>query len=103
MSAHLKNSSILQFLFLALCKYAAHNLFVLIVGMEAIEASLRRHAAARGPLARWTRITAQARWQNIIEVRKVFPTADAIKGTDLTCFNIGGGNFRLMTTILYQL
>jgi len=28
--------------------------------------------------------------------------AGAIRGTNLTCFNIGGGNFRLLTVISYD-
>jgi mRNA-degrading endonuclease HigB of HigAB toxin-antitoxin module len=79
-----------------------HNASMVIVGLESIEVTLKKHAAARGPVARWTMIAARAQWQNIIDVRRVLPTADAIKGTDLTCFNIGGGNFRLMTVIFYQ-
>ena len=33
---------------------------------------------------------------------KTLPSADAIKGTNLTCFNIGGNNFRLLTLISYE-
>lgn len=34
-------------------------------------------------------------------MRQTLPTADAIKGTNLTCFNIGGNSFRLLTLIYY--
>jgi len=74
---------------------------MLVIGLEVIEAALKRHAPARGPVARWLKITLESEWKNIVEVRRTFPTADAIKGTAWTCFNIGGGNYRLITGIFY--
>src|SRR5438067_579285 len=75
---------------------------VLIVGLAFVESFLKQHAKARGPMARWVRLADAANWQSIIDVRAAFPTADAVKGTDLTCFNIAGNNFRLLTVIYYQ-
>lgn len=75
---------------------------MVISGLAALEGSLRRNAAARAPMARWIEIVGQADWSDITDVRAVLPTADAIKGTNLTCFNIGGNNFRLLTVISYQ-
>jgi mRNA interferase HigB len=43
-----------------------------------------------------------ANWRSIIDVRQTLPTADAIKGTNLTCFNIGGNSFRLLAFVSYQ-
>lgn len=32
----------------------------------------------------------------ILELKKIFPTADFLKGWDLYCFNIKGNNYRLI-------
>jgi mRNA interferase HigB len=37
-----------------------------------------------------------------MELRMTLPTADAIRGTNLTCFNIGGNNYRLLAIVSYQ-
>jgi mRNA interferase HigB len=74
---------------------------VTILGLASIEFFLRRNAAARSPMARWIEVVEEAEWHDITEVRAVLPTADAIKGTNLTCFNIGGNSYRLLTVISY--
>jgi mRNA interferase HigB len=75
---------------------------MLIVGQGRIEQFLRKHAAARTPMARWFEITAQAEWHSIVDVRQSFRHADAVKGTALTCFNIGGNHYRLLTIVSYD-
>jgi mRNA interferase HigB len=75
---------------------------MLILRLAAIEAFLKRHAAARGPMARWVEIAAVSEWHDITDVRRVLPTADAVKGTPFTCFNIGGNNYRLLVIISYS-
>ncbi len=44
-----------------------------------------------------------AQFDDILDLRRVIPTADAIKGTNLTCFNIGGNKYRLIVYISYPL
>jgi mRNA interferase HigB len=75
---------------------------VLIVGLAGIEDVLRKNAAARSPMLRWVQIVQDVTWRNIVEARKTFPTADAVKGTNFTCFNIGGNSYRLLTVIHYD-
>ena len=75
---------------------------MLIERLASIGSFLKKHAAARRPMARWVNVARAARWQSIVEVRRAFPTADAIKRTNLTCFNIGGNSFRLLTVISYE-
>jgi mRNA interferase HigB len=79
-----------------------HNAKVLIRGLAALEGFLKKNAAARAPMARWVAVAESADWRSIIDVRQSLPTADAIKGTKLTCFNIGGNSFRLLTLISYE-
>ncbi len=75
---------------------------MLILGLAAIEPFLKRNAGARGPMARWLELTAAGEWRDLVDVRRTLPTADAIKGTGLTCFNVGGNNYRLLTVISYR-
>jgi mRNA interferase HigB len=66
--------------------------------------SLKRllEAAARDPqlgqpLDAWYRIAKRARWQNLMDVRRAFPSADAV--WKFTVFNIKGNAYRLITEI----
>ena len=52
------------------------------------------------PLDSWYRAAKKARWNNLMDVRREFPTADFID--PLTCFNIGGNKYRLLVLIRYQ-
>jgi mRNA interferase HigB len=63
--------------------------------------AMRKHASARRPLIQWMRIVQAAEWQSIVDARLTWPTADAVKGTPFTCFNIGGNNFRLIAIVSY--
>jgi mRNA interferase HigB len=74
---------------------------MVIRGRLAVESFLKKNAAARKPFNRWLAIVNPSHWSNIMDMRQMLPTADAIKGTDLTCFNIGGNNYRLLTVIRY--
>ncbi len=73
---------------------------MLVGGTARINGFLKKHATVRAPMARWIKIANASRWKSIIDVRKVLPTADAIGNK--TCFNIGGGNYRLLTVISYE-
>jgi mRNA interferase HigB len=75
---------------------------VLILRLASIESFLKRTPPARAPMARWIDIADAAAWRNIVQVRASLPHADAIKGTNLTCFNIGGGKYRLLTVISFD-
>jgi mRNA interferase HigB len=75
---------------------------MLIANAKVIDKAMKKYAAARKPLAQWLQIAGAAEWWNIVEARDTFPTADAIKGTNLTCFNIGGNSFRLIAIVSYS-
>ena len=64
------------------------------------------HAKAQAPLTEWYKVTKSATWNNIVEVRKVFPSADTVtvaSGKSIVVFNIGGNNYRLIAAIHYNL
>ena len=48
----------------------------------------------------WYRTAKRAEWKNLMDVRQVFPTADAVE--EFTVFNIHGNAYRLITEINYQ-
>ena len=75
---------------------------MLIRNRKAVNLAIRKHAQLRKPIAQWIDLTEGAVWQSIIDAKATWPTADAIKGTRLTCFNIGGNNFRLIAMVSYD-
>ncbi len=58
------------------------------------------HKDLSEPLDVWYRVAKKAEWNNLMDVRQVFPTADAIQ--EFTVFNIKGNAYRLITEINYQ-
>jgi mRNA interferase HigB len=58
------------------------------------------HGDLGEPLDVWYRVAKKAEWKNLIDVRRVFPTADAVE--EFTIFNIKGNAYRLITEINYQ-
>jgi mRNA interferase HigB len=59
-----------------------------------------KHPNAENSLRLWYKLTSLAQWQNFVELRKVFPSADQVE--NLTVFNIGGNNYRLITLVDYE-
>jgi mRNA interferase HigB len=59
-----------------------------------------KHPNAETSLRLWYKLTSLAQWQNFVELRKVFPSADQVE--NLTVFNIGGNNYRLITLVDYE-
>jgi mRNA interferase HigB len=58
------------------------------------------HKNLSEPLDVWYRVAKKAEWNNLMDVRQVFPTADAVQ--EFTVFNIKGNAYRLITEINYQ-
>jgi mRNA interferase HigB len=58
-----------------------------------------KHPNAETSLSLWYKLTSLAKWQNFIELRQVFPSADQVG--NLTVFNIGGNNYRLIALVDY--
>jgi mRNA interferase HigB len=59
-----------------------------------------KHPNAETSLRLWYKLTSLAQWQNFVELRQVFPSADQV--SNLTVFNIGGNNYRLITLVDYE-
>ena len=54
-------------------------------------------------LDNWYKFMRINSYHNILELRKDFPTADNIKGTDFICINICGNNYRLIFRITFRI
>lgn len=59
-----------------------------------------RHSDAENSLRLWYDRTKLSQWENFVELREVFPSADQVG--NLTVFNIGGNKYRLTTLVKYS-
>ncbi|MBN3989835.1 MAG: type II toxin-antitoxin system HigB family toxin [Nostoc sp. NMS2] len=59
-----------------------------------------KHSNAQTSLRLWYKLTSVAEWQNLVELRQTFPSADQVG--NFTVFNIGGNNYRLITLVDYE-
>ncbi|KAB8320980.1 type II toxin-antitoxin system HigB family toxin [Tolypothrix campylonemoides VB511288] len=59
-----------------------------------------KYPNAETSLRLWYKLASLAQWQNFVELRQVFPTADQV--SNLTVFNIGGNNYRLIALVDYK-
>jgi mRNA interferase HigB len=71
-----------------------------VISRKKLLEAAEKHSDLSKPLDVWYRITKKAEWKNLKDVRKVFPTADAVE--QFTVFNIKGNSYRLVTEINYQ-
>jgi mRNA interferase HigB len=64
-----------------------------------------RHPEARSALEAWHDEAARADWHSLIDVRRTYPHADAVRVKSdriATVFNIKRNDFRLITAIHYD-
>jgi len=59
-----------------------------------------RHPETKASLTVWHERVRRATWRGLNEVRRDFPAADQIG--EVLVFNVMGGNYRLITTVAYQ-
>ena len=71
-----------------------------IISRRKLLEAAEEHSDLSGPLDVWYRIAKKAAWRSLMEVRQVFPSADAVE--EFTVFNIKGNAYRLVTEINYQ-
>lgn len=70
-----------------------------VISRKKLLEAAKKHGDLGEPLDVWYRITKRAEWKNLVDVRRVFPTADAVG--KFTVFNIKGNAYRLITEINY--
>ena len=71
-----------------------------IISRKKLLEAIETHADLAGPLDVWYRVAKRADWKNLVDVKHVFPSADAV--AKFTVFNIKGNSYRLITEINYQ-
>src|SRR5438270_11236865 len=65
----------------------------------------QRHPDAAEALEKWHRLVREAAWENLQDVRRVYPHADTVtvaSGNTVTVFNICGNKYRLIAAIHYN-
>lgn len=55
------------------------------------------HPNAEAALRFWYKLTSLAQWDNLVELRQTFPSADPVG--KFVVFNIGGNNYRLIALV----
>ena len=76
-----------------------------VIAKPAIDQFVRKHPNTKEPLYSWFKIVEKTQFANFNELRATFPSADVVKnnkGVNLTVFNIGGNNTRLIAAIHYD-
>jgi mRNA interferase HigB len=71
-----------------------------VISYKRIREFFSRHRDAKSPLAAWFKIVRKANWQNLAEVKQVYPSADLVGR--YTVFNIAGNKYRLIARIVYR-
>ena|SRR5439155_19313976 len=76
-----------------------------IISCKRVRESAQRYPDAAEPLEKWYRLLREAEWENLQDVRRVYPHADAVtvaSGNTVTVFNICGNKYRLIAAIHYN-
>ena len=71
-----------------------------VISRKLLRKFWEKHPNAESSLLLWYKRTSDAQWQNFVDVRQVFPSADIVG--NFIVFNIGGNNYRLITFIDYE-
>ena len=71
-----------------------------VISYKRIREFSSRHRNAEASLRAWYEIAKKADWQNLAELKQVYPTADLVGR--YTVFNIKGNRYRLIARIVYR-
>jgi mRNA interferase HigB len=71
-----------------------------VISRKKLLEAAETHGDLSGPLDIWYRVAKKAKWKDLLDVRRVFPTADAVDR--FTVFNIKGNAYRLITEVNYR-
>jgi len=76
-----------------------------IIKTSMLKAFWEAHPQAEASLRTWVRQTRAARWRTFADVRKTFPSADAVKVASerqVVVFNIAHNRYRLIAAVHYN-
>jgi mRNA interferase HigB len=71
-----------------------------VIAKPALVIFWNRHPDSRASLMVWCKVVQQSEFKNFGELRKIFASADHVKG--LTVFNISGNKYRLIAAVHYN-
>lgn len=71
-----------------------------VISRKKLLEAAAQHGDLSAPLDAWFRLAKKAEWQNLVEVRRQFPSTDAVGRH--TVFNIKGNAYRLITEIFFE-
>jgi mRNA interferase HigB len=71
-----------------------------IISRKRLLEATQDHGNLAVPLDVWFRLAKSAKWENLLEERQLFPTADPVG--EFTVFNTKGNAYRLITEINYK-
>lgn len=71
-----------------------------VISFKRIREFIAIHSDAGSSLTAWYKTAKKADWQNLAEVKQVYPSADLVGRH--TVFNIKGNNYRLIARIVYR-
>jgi mRNA interferase HigB len=71
-----------------------------IISRKMLREFSKQHTDSYGALDNWYKAASKAKWANLTEVQKIYPTAEAVG--NFTIFNIKGNRYRLIVDIVYS-
>jgi mRNA interferase HigB len=71
-----------------------------VISFKRIRQFSLTHRDAEIPLRAWFSTTKTANWQNLSELKQIYPSADLVGRN--TVFNIKGNKYRLIARIVYR-
>jgi mRNA interferase HigB len=71
-----------------------------VISFRRIHEFSRLHRDAESALIAWYRTAKRANWQNLAELKRVYPSADLVGRYII--FNIGGNKYRLVARMVYR-
>ncbi len=71
-----------------------------VISLKRLRQFSSRHRDAEVPLSAWYRVVKRANWQNLAELKQVYPAADLVGR--YTIFNVKGNKYRLIARIKYS-
>lgn len=71
-----------------------------VISMKRIRDFTSVHRDAEVSLRAWYTVTKKASWQNLVNVKQTYPSADLVGR--YTVFNIAGNKYRLISRIVYR-
>jgi mRNA interferase HigB len=71
-----------------------------VISKKKLREFWERHPRAQSPLEAWCQIAKHGEWENFVDVRRAFNTADGVGR--FVVFDIGGNKYRLIAVIHYN-